>query len=30
MKFTGVMPALITPLNPDETVNTGVLKQLLE
>lgn len=30
MKFEGVMPALITPLNPDESVNTDVLKKLVE
>ena len=29
MKFEGIMPALITPLNPDETVNTTVLKELI-
>ena len=28
-KFTGVMPALITPLNADETINVPVLKQQL-
>ncbi len=30
MKFTGIMPALITPLNNDETVNTEVLKKLIK
>ena len=30
MKFKGIMPALITPLNQDETVNCRVLEQLLE
>ncbi len=30
MKFTGIMPALITPLNADESINTTVLKQLIE
>lgn len=30
MRFKGVMPALITPLNEDETVNTAVLEQLIE
>ena len=30
MKFEGIMPALVTPLNTDETVNVPVLKQLLE
>lgn len=29
MKFTGVMPALVTPLNPDENLNTTVLEKLL-
>ena len=29
MKFTGVMPALVTPLNKDETINTEVLQQLI-
>lgn len=28
-KFTGVMPALITPLSGDETVNVSVLKDLI-
>ena len=30
MKFKGIMPALVTPLNEDETINCDVLKQLLE
>lgn len=30
MKFEGIMPALVTPLNADETVNTNVLKELIE
>jgi len=30
MKFTGIMPALVTPLNEDETINTKVLAQLIE
>ena len=30
MKFTGVIPALITPLNEDESINVKVLEQLLE
>ncbi len=30
MKFTGIMPALVTPLNKDETINTKVLEQLIE
>jgi N-acetylneuraminate lyase len=29
MKFEGVIPALITPLNEDETVNTTVLTELI-
>ena len=29
-KFTGVMPALVTPLNVDETVNVKVLRELIE
>ena len=29
-KFTGVIPALVTPLNEDESINTGVLDQLIE
>lgn len=29
MKFKGVMPALVTPLREDETVNTEVLQQLI-
>lgn len=29
MKFKGVMPALVTPLHIDETVNTAVLQQLI-
>lgn len=28
--FTGVLPALVTPLNKDETVNTAVLTRLIE
>lgn len=28
-RFTGIMPALVTPLNKDETLNTAVLRQLL-
>ena len=27
-KFKGVMPALVTPLNADETINVEVLRQL--
>ncbi len=27
--FKGVMPALVTPLNPDETINTDSLKRLI-
>ena len=30
MKFQGVIPALVTPLNEDESINTGVLDQLIE
>ena len=30
MKFTGIMPALITPLNADETLNAACLAQILE
>lgn len=30
MKFQGIMPALITPLNADESINTAVLADLLE
>ena len=30
MKFTGIMPALITPLNKDETINTAVLERLID
>ena len=30
MKFTGVMPALVTPLNADETINVSALEKLLE
>ena len=30
MKFEGIMPALVTPLNKDETINTKVLKELIE
>lgn len=30
MKFEGVMPALITPLNEDESINIGVLHSLIE
>ena len=30
MRFTGVMPALVTPLNADETINTAVLKDLID
>ena len=29
MKITGVVPAMITPLNLDETINTEVLEQLI-
>ena len=29
MKFKGIIPALATPLNEDETINTGVLKNLI-
>ena len=30
MKFEGIMPALVTPLNEDETINVKVLKDLIE
>ena len=30
MFFKGIMPAIVTPLNADESVNTDVLKQLVE
>ena len=30
MKFSGIMPALITPLNEDETLNTACLEHLME
>lgn len=30
MKFKGIIPALVTPLNDDETINTRVLAQLVE
>ena len=30
MKFKGVIPALVTPLNEDETINVSVLKSLIE
>lgn len=30
MKFRGIMPALVSPLNTDETVNLSVLRQLVE
>ena len=30
MKFEGIMPALVTPLNADESINTTVLADLLE
>lgn len=30
VKFTGVMPALVTPLNADETLNAAALKPLIE
>lgn len=30
MKFTGIMPALVTPLNEDESINTKVLADLIE
>lgn len=30
MKFEGIMPALVTPLHEDETINCQVLEQLLE
>ena len=29
MKFTGIMPAIVTPLNYDETINTGALAKLM-
>ena len=30
MKFKGILPALATPLYEDETINTGVLKSLID
>lgn len=30
MKFKGIMPALVTPLTPEENVNTSVLQELIE
>lgn len=30
MKFKGIMPALVTPLNPDETIHISVLHSLIE
>lgn len=30
MKFKGIIPALVTPLNADESVNTKVLRELIE
>ena len=30
MKFEGIMPALVTPLNEDETINIKVLGDLIE
>lgn len=30
MKFEGIMPALVTPLNDDQSVNVKVLRELLE
>lgn len=30
MKFEGIMPALVTPLNEDETVNVSVLRSLID
>ena len=30
MKFEGIMPALVTPLNEDETINVKVLKELID
>ncbi len=30
MKFKGIMPALVTPLNIDETINTEVLRNLID
>ena len=30
MKFQGVIPALVTPLNDDESINVKVLGELLE
>ncbi len=30
IKFKGILPALVTPLNEDETINLPVLKQLIE
>jgi N-acetylneuraminate lyase len=29
MKFTGIMPALVTPLNADETINVQALDKLM-
>ena len=29
MKFKGIMPALVTPLNSDETINTQALDKLM-
>ena len=29
MKFTGIMPALVTPLNADETINVAALEKLM-
>lgn len=30
MKFTGIMPALVTPLYKDETINTPILERLID
>lgn len=30
MKFKGIIPALVTPLNEDESINCGVLEQLIQ
>ncbi|MBP3704259.1 MAG: dihydrodipicolinate synthase family protein, partial [Clostridia bacterium] len=30
MRFKGIMPALITPLNEDESINVKVLRELIE
>ncbi len=30
MRFEGIMPALVSPLNEDETINTAVLKDLIK